>query len=707
MGSGIAAHLANLGFDVTLLDLNAQSTREAFERARRARPPHFYLSGTAETVRLGSIEENLEWVSEADWVCEAIIEKMDAKKALFDKIDPLLKPNAAITTNTSGLQIALLAEGRSESFRKRFMGTHFFNPPRYLKLLELIPTPETSPEAITDMTSFLEEEVARRVVLAKDTPGFIANRFGMWSMIFTIHVAEKLGLSAEEVDSITGPFLGRPRSASFRLNDIVGIDIMQDIAQNLIKRCPDDEQTKWLHAPSSMRVLLEKGWIGDKTGQGYYRREGKEFLTFDHTTNAYRMKLDASFSSIKEIGGLSLGERLRKGLELRDPVGEFLREYLLPTLRYANALKEEISHNVEDFDRVMKWGFGWKAGPFEMIDMIGADKIGIETKSFYQNGEMLDFSANYVKRKKEPQYATLRDFPVLEEFENFRIRDLGDDVHAISVSTKMGVYSPALIREMTGYLQSGESKRIVLSSEAKVFSAGFDLKFLLQRAAEEDWEGIDKALDEFQKLGLLLREVPGVSAVSGVCLGGGFEMAASCGKMVVAAEAQLGMPESRVGLIPSGCGIAMMHLRNQDSAKTLTEAAKHLSLGTVARGADDARQKGFLRREDVTIYHPDRLITEAKKHALNTNAVGVPEWKSVAGPVLGMIEQMQAEQTKAGEMSSHDGLISDKIKAALVKSSSFEDALTKERSGFIELLKDGLTMARIKHMVETGKPLRN
>ncbi len=707
MGSGIAAHLANLGLNVTLLDLTSQSVRAAFDKAKSARPPHFYLPGTADTIRLGSIEENLDWVSEADWVCEAIIEKLDAKKSLFSRIEPLLKPGAIVTTNTSGLQIELLSADRSDAFRRVFMGTHFFNPPRYLKLLELIPTPDTSPQAVEAMTRFLEEKCARRVVLAKDTPGFIANRFGMWSMIYAIHVTERLGLSIEEVDAITGPFIGRPNSASFRLNDLVGIDIMQDIADNLLRRCPDDPYVKQLATPKSMTVLQEKGWLGEKAGQGYFRRSGHEIFAFDLTTRVYRMRQDVGFDSLKQLGRMPLAERLPKALELRDQVGDFLREYLLPALRYADFLKEEISHNVEDFDRVMRWGFGWEAGPFEMIDMVGAERVGIGTMPYYQGRSMLSFDGNYVPRKEEPQFAAITEFPVIGELEGFRVRDLGDGVHAICATTKMGVYSPAMIRAMSSYLQSGKSKRIVLTSEAKVYSAGFDLKFLLDKINEEDWEACDRALLDFQNLGLLLRTIPSCAAVFGVCLGGGFEMAASCSHIAAAAESQIGFPESRVGLLPSGGGTPLMHVRHQENAKSLVEAAKMLVLGTIARNADEARKRGLLRREDHTIYHPDRLFMEAKRIALTAEPAGVPEWTVVAGPVLGMIERMQDELTKSGEMTAHDGVIGDRIKHAIAKAESFEDSLAKERAGFVDLLKDGMTQTRIRHMIETGKPLRN
>jgi 3-hydroxyacyl-CoA dehydrogenase len=707
MGSGIAAHLANLGHNVSLLDLTPQSARSAFEKAKQARPPHFYLPATADTVRLGSIEDNLEWVRDADWVCEAIVEKLEPKRALFERIESLVKPGALVTTNTSGLQIALLSAGRGERFRRGFMGTHFFNPPRFLKLLELIPTPDTSPQAIEAMTRFLEDHCARRVVLAKDTPGFIANRFGMWSMIYAVHVTERLGMSAEEVDAITGPFIGRPNSASFRLNDLVGLDIMQDIADNLLRRCPEDPHTKHLATPRSMAALLEKGWIGEKAGQGYYRREGSEIFAFDLTTNAYRMRIEADFESVKRLGRAPLAERLQQALELRDPVGEFLREYLLPTLRYADYLKEEVSHGVEDFDRVMKWGFGWEAGPFEMIDMVGAERVGIGTRPYYQGQTVLDFDGNYAPRKNEPQYAHVTEFPVIGEYEGFRVRDLGDGVHAVCATTKMGVYSPSMVCAMSSYLQGGRSKRIVLTSEARAFSAGFDLKFLLDRIAEEDWDGCEKSLKEFQALGLLLREIPSCAAVFGVCLGGGFEMAASCSKIAAAAETQVGFPEAKVGLLPSGGGVAFMHARNQENAKTLVEAAKLITLGTVARNADEARKRGFLRKEDVTVYHPDRLFSEAKRHALNAEPAGVPEWRQVAGPVLGMIDGMQNDLAKAGELTPHDCTVGDKVKAAIAKATSFQDALDKERAGFVELLKEVLTQNRIRHMVENGKPLRN
>jgi 3-hydroxyacyl-CoA dehydrogenase len=702
MGSGIAAHMANLGFSVTLLDLTEDSVRGAFDRAKRARPPHFYVPETAESVRLGSIGRNLEWAGEADWVCEAIVEKLDAKRQLFQMLEPLLREDAFVSTNTSGLEISILSEGRSDSFRRRFLGTHFFNPPRYLKLLELIPTPETDASVVRAMTGFLEEGAARRVVVAKDTPGFIANRFGMWSMFHATHVAERLGLTIEQVDLITGPFLGRPRSGSFRLNDLVGIDIMEDIARNLVSRCPDDPHTKELEPPRSLAFLLEKGWIGEKAGQGYYRREGRELMSLDLVTLAYRMRLEPDLPSVAALAKKPLPERLREGLQLRDEVGEFLREYLPSTLAYADWLKKDISHSVEDFDRVMMWGFGWEAGPFAMRDMVGASE-----QQHFVGSTQLGFDDQYVPRAVEPQYATIGDFRLIESREGFNLRDLGDGVTAVATTTKMGVFGVDLIRSLAAFLAEGAPGPIVLTSEGRTFSAGFDLKFLLQCTEEGRLHDVETALYEFQSLGQALGRVPSVAAVFGHCLGGGFEMAASCGLIAAAPETQIGLPESRVGLIPGGGGAALMRVRHQQTARSLSDMAKVLVLGTVATNAEEARKIGYLRREDVTVFHPDRVLTEAKRLALTVGPRQEPAWAETAGPVAGMIDQAVKDLIKAGEATDHDAFIGEQIKQVFAKAHSFEAALGRERAAFEALLKEGLTVARIRHMLDTGKPLRN
>ena len=708
MGSGIAAHLANLGFDVTILEQTRELAIEKLAQAAKSRPPHFFLPGTVGTIKTGSISEDLNAISEADWVCEAIIEKLDAKRALFEQIDPLIRADAMVSTNTSGLEINLLIEGRSEAFRKKFVGTHFFNPPRYLKLLELIPTQETDPAVVDAYVDFFHNLAARRCVIVKDTPGFIANRYGMWSMFHAVHVAEKLGLTIEEVDAITGPFIGRPKSASFRLNDIVGLDIMQDIATNLIERCPHDPETKQLATPSSIAYLIDKGWIGNKAGQGYYKKEGNQFVSFDLKTHAYRERLEPNLPALTEFSRYPFGDRLRDALKDKSEVGEFLRLYLQPALKYAVSIAEEISQDVRDFDRVMQWGFGWEHGPFAMIDAIGAENLNLDVKSFYQNGEIQAFGGSYFTPKPEPEFATIFDYPIIDQHEGFNVRDMGDGVQAIATTTKMGVVTPALVTSLLKFLESGVPGRIVLTSEAKVFSVGFDLNFFVEKIDAGDFDAIDHAIADFQRLNTFMGSIPSVAAVWGYCIGGGFELAAGCSIIAASPETQIGLPEALVGLIPGGAGNAVMRLRAQKGgAKGLVEVCQLLAQGTLSANADDARKMGFLRNEDVTIYHPDRLLTEAKALAMVIGPMPRPEWQEVTGPIKGMIDRMQQELMKLSAISNHDQVINDKVKHVFADSKSWDDANERERKAFVELCKEGLSQARMKHMVENNKPLRN
>lgn len=707
MGSGIAAHLANIGFQVSLLDVSREAAVEGLARARAAKPPHFYVSERAHDIETGGIRDSANLISRADWVCEAIVEKLDAKRRLFVDIEPLLRPDAMISTNTSGLQISLLTQDLPVDFKRRFMGTHFFNPPRYLKLLELIPTDDTDPAAVEAMSKFLEDRVARRVVVAKDTPGFIANRYGMWCMYHAIHVAEKLHLSIEQVDAITGPFLGRPRSGSFRLNDIVGLDIMEDIARNLKERCPHDPFMTGLDTPKSMQALIAKGWIGEKVRQGYYRKEGRELLALNLDTFAYSQRAEPDLPSLNELGKLPLGERLRQALDKRDEVGEYLRHYLLPILKYAQYLRAEISHNVLDFDRVMMWGFGWQMGPFAMIDEIGPEKLGLASGHNFEGGKMRSFDGTYVSIKPEPEYAVLADFPIVGDAETYNMRDLGDGIIAVALKTKMGTISPQVVRDLTAFLQTGANQPFVLTSEARSFSAGFDLTFFDKAIERGDFESIDGALIELQQLGEALEKAECVAAIYGHCLGAGLELALSCARIVAHPETNVGLPESRVGLIPGGRGTTLMRTNNQFTAKRLAEVAKTMTEGTISNSADHARVLGYLRQTDLTCYHPDRLISEAKRVAMTAGRAMRPNWHTPEGPIGGMIDRELEEGRRQGLFSDHDKLIGDKIKIIFAKALSYEDALRHERSEFEDLCKKALTHARIKHMLENGKPLRN
>lgn len=702
MGSGIAAHLANLGFQVTLLDLSGSTIHAAFDRAKQVKPPHFYLPLRADSIRLGSVQDNLDFVLDADWVCEAIFENLGAKRALYAQLEPLVRPHAIVTTNTSGLELARLSEGRSSEFRRKFLGTHFFNPPRYLKLLELIPTPEVDPEIVRSMTRFLELSVARRVVVAKDTPGFIANRFGMWAMYQAIHAAERLQLSVEAVDLITGPFLGRPKSGSFRLNDIVGLDVMDAIASNLIDRCPHDSQIGVLKTPASMRTLLDRGWIGGKASQGYYRREGKEFMSFDLTTGAYRQRQDPDLPTIKELAKAPLGERIGEAMKRRDEVGEYLRAYLRPALQYAQTIQSEVSHSVTDFDRVMRWGFGWQMGPFEMIDA-----LDLASEKFYIGSTQRMTDGTYVEAPLDPMFAVIQDFPIVDTKETFRLRDLGDGVHAVSTTTKMGTISPLLVRELTELLEDGQVQRLVLTSEGSSFSAGFDLRFFLDRIEAQDFDGIDGALADLHRLGELLEAIPSVAAVYGYCLGAGLELALSCTRIVAAPESKIGLPESRVGLIPGGRGTVLSRLNNQVTTKRLGEVVGTLIQGEFADNADQARASGFLRQADVTCYNADALISRAKHEVQSLRVEPRAEWKTEVGPLAGVIDRVISEARLKDAITEYDEAIGLALKAVYSRSKSYEEALALERSEFLALCKQPYTLARIRHMLDNGKPLRN
>ena len=708
MGSGIAAHLANIGFNVTLLDVSDESVRSAFDRAKVARPPHFFIKQTADSIRLGSTEKNLDWVSEADWVCEAILEKPDLKKALFERIEPLVAPNALISTNTSGLELALLLEGRSDSFKQRFFGTHFFNPPRYLKLIELIDTPETDQALIPIVTEFLEKRVGKRVVRAKDTPGFIANRFGMWSMYQAIHVTEKLQLSIELVDEITGPFLGRPKSGSFRLNDIVGLDIMEDIAENQIQRCPNDPYIGSLMTPKSIQYLRSEGHFGNKVGKGYYQRVGHELIVFDLQTHAYRPQFKEEHKTIAENARKPIGERIRTALQAKDDVGEFLRLYLLPTLRYADYLKNEISYSVSDFDNVMKWGFGWTIGPFELIDAIGADIVFPAAKTFYKDGQQLAVNeSGYEPIKSQPDYRNLSDYPVTEEHGSLLLRDLGDGVKSIEFTSKMGTVTPQGVEDLHKFLDEDRDGAYVWGNSSRSFSVGFDLHFFLECIEKGNWGAIDHSLLRLQSLGDKLSRSRIVAAVHGYALGGGFELAMNCQRIVALADSNIGLPEARVGLLPGGKGVSLMRLRSQHFPQVTRDTMLNLVEGTMFSNAVEAKVAGYLTDEDVICYHPDMLITMAKQMALEATPRTPIAFKSLAPHVNGMIEEEVSKKVKDGTLTAYDEFISNQIRFIFTKSTSYEDLPRLEVERFLLLCQRPETKARIAHMLEFGKPLRN
>lgn len=706
MGCGIAIHLLNLGFDVSLLDSTTQHAIEGLERARQFRPPHFLKPERASEIQVGNTLDDKFRMEESDWIIEAIYENVEAKMALFREIDEIVSNDAFVTTNTSGLEISRLAEGLSDRFRERFLGAHFFNPPRYLKLLELVPTEHSDPGFVAEFKDFLETQVGRRVVIAKDTPGFIANRYGMWSMFHAVHVAERLHLTVEEVDAITGPFLGRPTSASFRLNDMVGLDVMRDIASNLLLRRADDPAIKTLELPGSMLGLLARGWIGQKALRGYYQKQGNELLVLDFNTFAYRQKREVRFESMEKLSKLPLGLRIKEALQLKDEVGEFLRMYLPPTLAYAEQIRDEVCHSAIDFDHVMQWGFGWEQGPFELIDAIGTETLGLPERIYYKDDRALAGS-EYIPVPEDRRFRSIEQYPVLVQGTHARIRDLGDGISALCICTRNGVLSPELIDELIALITDFKCDRFVFTSEAKVFSFGFDLKSFHTAILEDRFTDIDLMLQRLHYLGDLLQSRVSVAAIYGYALGGGFELALSCSTIVANSETKIGLPEAKVGLIPAGRGTSLMRLYNQSSPQRIAELAEMLTTGMTSLNAEHARTLGYLRPTDSTCFHPDGLIETAKRVAQATTRSELPEWKSYEGLILGMVDLALEKAKSKGELSDHDLLIGHKLKGILARSSNFDDACTRERTEFLDLCLRALSQARLKHMIDSNRPLRN
>jgi 3-hydroxyacyl-CoA dehydrogenase len=708
MGSGIAAHLSNLGFDVRLVSLTRDEAMAGLERIRSANPPGFMTHKSFSAVKTGGVGTHPELVAEADWVCEAIVEKLEPKKALYAELE-LLAPNAQfITTNTSGLPLQDLAEGRSESFKSRFLGTHFFNPARYLKLLELIPGPSSSKETLQNITAFLEEKVGRRVILAKDTPGFIANRYGIFVLLQAAHLTEQLQLRTEQVDAIANVVLGRPRTGVFRLLDLIGLDVVSDIAQNLQTRL--DEEPGTFALSSSFEKLLANGWIGDKTGHGYYRREARDVFTLDLGTHAYRVRQEPELESLTAIAALPLVDRIRAALNLRDEVGEFVRGHLVPILSYAEAIRADVSHTALDFDRVMEWGFGWEMGPFRLIDGLGLGN-GSAGHRFYSPNpieprETLSDSGHKVAVPAEPEYRPLNDYPVVEQKEALTIRDFGHGIHGLVVTTKQGVITPQLVADLDSALAAKPEGRYVLTSAAKNFSVGYDLRYFLNQMEAKAFEEIDAELAKLHRLGERLELTRIVAAVFGYTLGAGYELAISCPLLLADAETKIGLPEAKVGLIPGGRGTVITRIMASGSAKELSEAAASLVLGVTTKSAPEAEIQ-FLRPTDQISFHPDRLLQEAIQLAKTIEPVERPAWTTPEGPVPGMIDRALLEAKKSPDWSAYDATIADKVKAVFTRPTNYEEALLRERAEFVDLCSKALTQARVRHMVETGKPLRN
>ncbi len=690
MGSRIAAHFANAGLPCILLDIvppnlpaDAPSAernkivRAGLQAAKKSKPAAFFTAALAEKIAVGNFEDDLARCAEADWIIEVVAENLEIKRKLLARVAQFRKPGAIVTTNTSGLPVHLIAKGMSEEFQQHWAGTHFFNPPRYLKLVEVIPGPKTSPDMVETLREFCDRRLGKGVVVAKDTPNFIANRIGTFSMLNALRLMSTLGMTVEEVDACTGPAGGWPKSATFRTADIVGLDVLMHVVKNIYVTAPKDESREMYKVPALVEEMAKRGWLGDKTGQGFYKKvkgEGeKEILTLDVNTMEYRARQKARFASL-EMGKAieDTRERLRAlvGPVLEGQKGDKAQQFLWGALSemclYAARRMPEISDNVMDVDRAMRWGFAWELGPFEIIDAIGVKAFAGQVqkegralppviekvlssgrKGFYESEKgattVFDICSGASKKVDEPKgviiLKSLKDAGrEVERNSGASLIDLGDGVVCCEFHAKMNAIGADLIAMLHKGLKRLESDfdAMVIANQAVNFSVGANLMLVLVGAQEQEWDELHMAVKQFQNINLAIKYAPKpvVAAPQGMALGGGCEVGLHATKIQAAAEAYVGLVEAGVGLIPGGGGTKEMLIRANEHASgtgfslssspasdldlfhALKPIFESVAMAKVGTSAEECRDLGYLRREDGVSMNRDRLVADAKEAAL-------------------------------------------------------------------------------------------
>ncbi len=724
MGAAIAAHLANVGVKVLLLDIVPQGeqdrnkiARMGLERAVKGRPAAFYLKDFARLVEVGNFEDDMEKLGEVDWIIEAVVERLDIKRQLFEKVDQYRKPGSIVSTNTSGISVNAIAQGRSEDFRKHFLGTHFFNPPRYMKLLEIIPGKDMDPAVVEFISRYGEDVLGKGIVYAKDTPNFIANRIGVFGMMYTLRVMEELDLSIEEVDALTGKVMGRPKMATFRLADMVGIDILYHVAKNVYDNAPNDEWREIFKPPQWLEEMVQKGWLGDKTKQGFYKKvkgEGgkKERLVLDYKTLEYRPPKKASFPSLEMAKQEEdLARRLKVLISGKDKGAQFAAKTLAALFVYSANRVPEIADDVVNVDRAMEWGFNWEKGPFQLWDLIGLERSldiikgnGFEVPakvqemvdkgwaSFYKEEVtregvrryFYDFeSKDYKEIEPNPRIIILPDLKkakrVVRENAEASLLDIGDGVACLEFHTKMNAIGPGILQMVHEALEEVNKNFVglVIGNQGEHFSAGANIALLLMAIQNEEWEDIDWMVRSFQGATMALKyfEKPVVAAPHGITVGGGCEFCLHCHRIRAAAETYMGLVEVGVGLVPAGGGSKEMALRNLshipadmprgvviDPFPYLRRAFETIGMARVATSAHEAREIGFLTPCDGISINKDYLIHDAKETVLALVRTGykspVPARVRVPGrDGYAYLEMLIYNMQVSGYISEHDAKI--------------------------------------------------
>ncbi|GAB3564744.1 3-hydroxyacyl-CoA dehydrogenase/enoyl-CoA hydratase family protein [Spirosoma luteolum] len=784
MGSRIAAHFANIGVDVLLLDIvpkepNAAEqakglttespavrnriVNDAFQTMLKASPASLYSPKFADRVKLGNFDDNLKEIAACDWVIEVVVERLDIKRSVYERVEQFRKPGTLITSNTSGIPMHLLAEGRSDDFRRHFCGTHFFNPPRYLRLLEVIPGPDTDPAVIDFLMTYGDLYLGKTTVLCKDTPGFIANRLGIQSLIQTIRVAEDMGLTVEEVDKLTGPVVGRPKSGTFRLSDVVGLDTTVNVASNLV-RMEHDESRASFELPASVQKLMDNKWLGDKTGQGYYKKtkdaSGKtEILALDLKTFDYKPSQKVKFATLE---GTKAIDNLRKRFPVlvagQDKAGEFYRRTLADGFQYATHRIPEISDELYRIDAAITAGFGWQLGLFETWDAIGVRK-GIDLieaqgqKPAQWVYDMLDagIESFYRVEGSKRQYYDIptksyktipgtEAFTILENLSNnvvwknkdASIYDLGDGILNVEFRSKMNTFGPGVSEALLKGVALAEKDfrgLVVGNDSTEAFSAGANLGTLFMYAVEQEFDEVNLMIAQFQNLIMRLRysSIPVIVAPHTLTLGGGCEAVLHSDRAVAHAETYMGLVEVGVGLIPAGGGTKEMAARASDLYQSgdpelniLQNIFMNIATAKVSTSAQEAREMNYLRNTDQIVLNRSRLLAEAKQAAIELAENGYTQPKprtdiKVQGKTGIALFKAGITAMRMGRyISDHDLKIADKLAYVICGGDlsspqlvSEKYLLDLEREAFLSLSGEKKTLERIQSLLTGGKPLRN
>lgn len=786
MGSRIACHFANIGVQVLLLDiapkeLSAEEAAKgltlespavrnrivnaAFQQTLKSKPASLYQAGFAANIQVGNFEDNLSGISDADWIMEVVVENLAIKKSLYDRVEQFRTAGTLITSNTSGIPIHLMAEGRSADFQAHFCGTHFFNPPRYLRLLEIIPTPKTDSSVIDFLLAYGETQLGKTTVLCKDTPAFIANRIGVYSMMQTMKVVEELGLTVEQVDKLTSKVVGRPKSGTFRLSDVVGLDTTVHVANNLHATLSNDESKSIFALPSMMQKLIENKWLGDKTGQGFYKKtkddKGKTvILSLDLQTFEYRAAQRVSFETLERSKAIdNLADRFALLLAGQDLAGEFYRKTILDGFRYASNRVPEIADDLVKIDQAICAGFGWEMGVFETWDAIGVEKanammtelgltpapwvtemLALGHSTFYkiEGGKRLYYdlaSKSYQVipgQEKQISLSILKPTNTVFKNDDAHIIDLGDGIVGLEFHSKMNTMGQGVLEGLAYAIETAEKdfRGLVIGNESnEAFSAGANLGMLYMFGIEKKFDDVNHMIATFQESMMRVRysSIPVVVAPHTLALGGGCEINLHADKIVAHSELYMGLVEVGVGLIPAGGGTKEMALRMGDARRSgdvelnrLQQAFMNIATAKVSTSAYEALEMNYLRTQDRIVLNRSQVISEAKKEAILLAEAGYVQ-KNRRSDVW--VEGKQGLALfKAGiqgmlmgrYISEHDALIANKLAFAICGGDldapqmvTEQYLLDLEREAFLSLTGEQKTMDRIGSLLSGGKPLRN